>query len=216
MLTGNTAMHFRNVTRYLEDKALEAGVDQIVLPSVWSQETFVTKAGKEILGQMYTFPDKKGRELCLIPEGTAPVQELCKEWQKGLKQDQVIKVFYLSRCYRYEKPQAGRYREFWQFGVEFLYKNLKPEAEEALKAELLDLLHNKMLHPLIAEHGVEASQFTFSDAVKRGLAYYVEEGFEVEAAQLGAQKQIAGGGKYAGGIGFAIGVDRLLLSLGLQ
>jgi histidyl-tRNA synthetase len=54
--------------------------------------------------------------------------------------------------------------------------------------------------------------YKFNDAVKRGLSYYTEYGFEVECASLGAQKQIAGGGAYNEGIGWAIGVDRLLLA----
>jgi len=54
--------------------------------------------------------------------------------------------------------------------------------------------------------------YQLNDAVKRGLSYYVEDGFEVECEQLGAQKQVAGGGRYAEGIGWAIGVERLLLA----
>jgi histidyl-tRNA synthetase len=49
--------------------------------------------------------------------------------------------------------------------------------------------------------------------VKRGLGYYIEDGFEARSPQLGAQQQIAGGGRYAEGIGWAIGLDRLLLAL---
>ena len=55
--------------------------------------------------------------------------------------------------------------------------------------------------------------YSFNDSVKRGLSYYVEDGFEAECAVLGAQKQIAGGGKYCEGVGWAIGIDRLLLAL---
>jgi histidyl-tRNA synthetase len=54
--------------------------------------------------------------------------------------------------------------------------------------------------------------FRFVPSVKRGLTYYVEDGFEVECDALGAQKQVAGGGRYAEGIGWAIGLDRLLLA----
>lgn len=50
------------------------------------------------------------------------------------------------------------------------------------------------------------------EAVKRGLSYYVEDGFEAVCEQLGAQKQVAGGGRYAEGIGWAIGMERLLLA----
>ena len=49
--------------------------------------------------------------------------------------------------------------------------------------------------------------------MRRGLAYYTEDGFEAGCSRLGAQKQIAGGGRYAEGIGWAIGLDRLALAL---
>ena len=54
-------------------------------------------------------------------------------------------------------------------------------------------------------------EYKLNETVKRGLSYYVEDGFEVEVSSLGAQKQIAGGGRYKEGIGWAIGLDRLLL-----
>lgn len=55
--------------------------------------------------------------------------------------------------------------------------------------------------------------YAFDAAVRRGLAYYTEDGFEVRCDQLGAQKQVAGGGRYAEGIGWAIGLERLILAL---
>lgn len=146
---------------------------------------------------MWAFRDKGDRDVCLIPEVTGLVQELWRDdWSKRMKSR---RIFYVSRCYRYERPQAGRYREFTQLGLELL-----GEAEnggEEVKSLLRDCLDSL---------GVD---YGFSDAVKRGLTYYVEEGFEAECASLGAQKQIAGGGRYAEGIGWAIGVDRLLLAL---
>ena len=48
--------------------------------------------------------------------------------------------------------------------------------------------------------------------VERGLSYYTEDGFEARRELLGAQQQVAGGGRYAEGIGWAIGLDRLLLA----
>src|SRR3989304_2327738 len=66
---------------------------------------------------MYIFPDKKGRQLCLRPEGTATCQLLARGPWKS-KRD--IFVWYETRCFRYERPQAGRYREFTQLGVEIL------------------------------------------------------------------------------------------------
>ena len=147
---------------------------------------------------MYAFKDKKERPICLIPEATAIIQQMYKtEWSKTQK---TMKLFYLARCYRYERPQAGRYREFWQFGVECLGAKAPDDAEEV----------KSILRELMASSGVK--DWAINDSVKRGLDYYVEDGFEVECPILGAQKQVAGGGRYETGIGFAIGVDRLLLA----
>lgn len=67
--------------------------------------------------EMYTFTDRDGRSLTLRPEGTASVARLLIE--NGKCTDTMpLKLFYLINCFRYEKPQAGRSREFFQFGVE--------------------------------------------------------------------------------------------------
>ena len=66
---------------------------------------------------MYTFQDKGGRSITLRPEGTAGAVRAMVE--HGLYNDALpIKAYYFTSCYRYEKPQAGRLREFHQFGVE--------------------------------------------------------------------------------------------------
>lgn len=176
---------------------IEAGFEEVILPAIWEQQTFIDKAGPEIVNQMWAFTDKGDRPVCLIPEVTGLVQELWRDkWSKACKRKA---IFYVSRCYRYERPQAGRYREFTQFGVELLGedKNGSEIVQNTLKSALdkFDL------------------EYVFNSAVKRGLTYYVEDGFEVECSKLGAQKQIAGGGRYAEGVGWAIGVDRLLLAL---
>lgn len=176
----------------------KAKYQEVVLPNVWEQQTFIDKAGPEILGQMYTFKDKGDRDICLIPEATALIQE---EYNKSWKMawPKPVRVFYVQRCYRYEKPQKGRYREFTQIGVELLGN------QPGDKEEVVDLLKET-----IALFPVESQ---FKDAVKRGLTYYVEDGFEVEVPTLGAQKQVAGGGRYKEGIGWAIGLDRLLVAM---
>jgi histidyl-tRNA synthetase len=170
----------------------------VILPSIWEQQTFIDKAGPEVLGQMYTFKDKGGRDICLIPEATAIVQKTFKEsWDKMMKKP--VRVFYVQRCYRYERPQAGRYREFTQLGVECLGGDRDQNREEVIQLlrKCLDLFD---------------VSYKLNVGVKRGLDYYVETGFEAEVETLGAQKQIAGGGAYDCGVGWAIGVDRLLLS----
>ncbi len=67
--------------------------------------------------EMYTFTDKGGRSITLKPEGTAPVVRALLE--NGLYAEAMPqKLYYITNCYRYEKPQAGRTREFTQFGTE--------------------------------------------------------------------------------------------------
>ena len=59
------------------------------------------------------------------------------------------------------------------------------------------------------------TSYEIDSSVKRGLAYYTTEGFEIKVPFLGAQKQVCGGGTYKEGIGFAIGFDRLMLCLNI-
>lgn len=178
---------------------IDCDFEEVILPSIWEQQTFIDKAGPEIINQMWAFQDKGDRPVCLIPEVTGLVQELWRdEWSKA---NQPRKLFYVNRCYRYERPQAGRYREFTQFGVELLGGDSAEDRNEVIQA---------LQKCLDAFPGLS---YKVNDLVKRGLSYYTEDGFEVECEQLGAQKQIAGGGRYAEGIGWAIGVDRLLLAL---
>jgi histidyl-tRNA synthetase len=174
------------------------GFDEIILPSLWEQRTFDEKAaGSPVLSQMWAFKDKKGRDVCLIPEATGIIQELYREqWEASLPKP--IRLFYISRFFRYERPQAGRYREFTQVGLEILGPDASKDEAVAVLRKCLDAF------------GLE---YEFVPAVKRGLTYYVEDGFEVECPSLGAQKQVAGGGRYKEGIGWAIGLDRLLLAL---
>lgn len=163
---------------------------------MWEQETFLEKAGPELSKQMWTFKDKGDRDVCLIPEVTGIFQE---KWRNNWsKSNQYKKVLYVSRCYRYERPQAGRYREFTQLGIEILgnYPNGDEEAQELLKTCLNDL----------------RIDYEFDSSATRGLGYYTDLGFEARCESLGAQKQVAGGGRYAEGIGWAVGIDRLVLA----
>lgn len=169
------------------------------MPSIWEADTFIGKMGKEKEDKMWTFPNKSGNKTnCLIPEATGMIQELWNSgWNVTMKKP--TKLFYVSRCYRYDRPQKGRYREFTQFGIELLgNKNLDQE-----RIEVINLLKKCLTNLNIP--------FEMFDDIKRGIGYYTEDGFEAESSSLGAQKQIAGGGRYKEGIGWAIGVDRVML-----
>ncbi len=116
------------------------GYGEIRTPVVEHTEVFTRTVGEAtdvVQKEMYTFQDKAGRWLTLRPEGTAPVARAYL--QHGLdKGPQPFKVFYLGApMFRHERPQAGRYRQHYQFGVEAL-GTLDP----ALDAEIILLVHH--------------------------------------------------------------------------
>ncbi|WP_455809047.1 ATP phosphoribosyltransferase regulatory subunit [Pseudomonas koreensis] len=179
---------------------IEAGAEEAIVPALWGQDTFIEKAGgSEIIGQMWAFEDKAGRACCLIPEATALFQERSEALLEGRRE---ALFFYVARCYRYERPQAGRYREFTQLGLEILSTSPQQALlrSQAICTGFLDSL------------GLD---YELNTAVKRGLSYYLEgNGFEVRCSRLGAQQQVVGGGAYREGAGFGIGLERLVLALG--
>lgn len=197
IISGGQARNRRKLLNKMIDLSEKFGFEEIILPSLEFAEIYTDKAGPEILGQMYVFDDKKQRKLCLRPEGTATIQLIAEEhWQDGKER----KVWYFEKCWRYERPQAGRYREFYQFGLEII--NPKSNCKDYLIR--------------IAKAMVElvTTDYVVTESVKRGLSYYIEDGFEISCPELGAQKQVCGGGAYKQGIGFAIGFDRLELCIG--
>lgn len=111
-------------TQYIENTALDVaerfGFKEIRTPVFEHTELFQRGVGDTtdvVQKEMYTFDDKGGRSITLRPEGTAGAARSFLE--NGLCNDTLPqKVCYLTSCYRYEKPQAGRLREFHQFGVE--------------------------------------------------------------------------------------------------
>ena len=110
-----------------------AGYRRIETPAFEATELFARGVGEStdiVQKEMYTFEDAGGRSLTLRPEGTAPVARAYLE--HGMhKLPQPVKLWYLSSFFRQEKPQAGRYRQFWQVGAEAI-----GSADPAVDAEL--------------------------------------------------------------------------------
>ena len=110
-------------------------IKEIRTPVFEHTELFERGVGEttDVVGkEMYTFNDKGDRSITLRPEGTASAARAYIE--HGLFNDpQPVKVFYQIKCYRYEKPQAGRYREFSQFGVE-VYGSPEPSEDAEIMA----------------------------------------------------------------------------------
>lgn len=150
---------------------------------------------------MWTFQDKGDREVCLIPEATALFQEMAQT--KEIRGER--RLFYIARCYRYERPQTGRYREFVQLGVEIINPKAGPEKACAEAAAIARLALESM--------GLPPESLAWDELASRGLGYYLGgQGFEARCPALAAQSQLLGGGAYAEGAGFAIGLERLLLA----
>jgi histidyl-tRNA synthetase len=171
------------------------GYQEIMIPIIQKQETFASKVGDENQNMMYNFKDRGNRDLCLSPEYTAIVQQLASN---RMKFDKDVKMFYIGECFRGENTQYGRWRQFTQFGVEVLNpsKDYSDEMVE-IAQKLIELV---------------TKNYELNTEATRGLDYYDGgKGFEIACPELGAAKQICGGGSYKGGVGFAIGVDRLLL-----
>ena len=105
------------------------GYQEIKTPLFEELSLFTTKSGEEIVDQLYNFKDKSDRELTLRPEITAPVARLyLNELEKTAVKP--IKLYYYGSCFRYERPQKGRFRQFWQFGCELIgAKTPQGEAE---------------------------------------------------------------------------------------
>lgn len=87
--------------------------------------------------EMYTFKDRGDRSLTLRPEGTAAVVRSFVEQKMYGQPNQPVKLYYMGPMFRYERPQAGRYRQFVQFGVEAL-----GSADPAIDAEVIALAMN--------------------------------------------------------------------------
>lgn len=161
------------------DIALKFGYKEIRTPVFEHTELFQRGVGDTtdvVQKEMYTFDDKGGRSITLRPEGTAGAVRsflengLCNE---ALPQ----KVCYLTSCYRYEKPQAGRLREFHQFGVE-CFGTASPLADAeiiALAKSIFDTLGVRDLSLEINSIGCPKCRAEYHKALKEYFASRKDE-----------------------------------------
>ncbi len=280
------------------------GYFEITTPVFEMAELFERSSGENsdvVQKEMYRFMDQKGRSFALRPEGTAPVVRAYVENHMD-KSGSRNKLYYMGPMFRYDRPQAGRYRQFYQYGIEFIGSNhpyydaevisiemaylkalglqnvrleinsvgcascakeydlalqdyyrqflpeLCPDCQKRYETKPRRLLDCKVktcqvfrtdapsqldyLDEDCREHFTQVRAYLDASGIKyqvnpaivRGLDYYTNTAFELIVDALGAQKSIAGGGRYnalisqIGGkdtpaIGFAGGFERLLLAL---
>lgn len=114
------SMAFEKVRKELINPAKLAGYQLLELPIFEDTELFIRGVGEStdvVSKEMYTFEDRGGRSITLRPEGTAGVMRAVIE--HGLDRGQLpVKVWYSGPFFRAERPQAGRYRQFYQVGIE--------------------------------------------------------------------------------------------------
>ncbi len=292
---------WKQVEAVARDAFYRYGYEEIKIPIFEKTPLFSRGIGEAtdiVHKEMYTFEDRSGDSLTLRPEATASVVRAYLEHHLE-KAGDVVKVFVIGPMFRYERPQAGRLRQFYQIDCEVLgSSNPAVDAEvvslaweiltrlglNGLSVELntlgdpkdregylvalqtyfgsylsslcddcnrrfhdnplrildckIDGCQNIVLNaPNLIEHISNTSRKTFEEVLKylqiqniphnvnhrlvRGLDYYTHTAFEITAEGLGAQKTVAGGGRYDGLVeilggpptpatGFAIGVERLV------
>ncbi len=134
------------------------GYGEIRMPIFERTELFVRSIGEVtdiVEKEMYTFQDRKGRSITLRPEGTAGVVRACL--QNKLLGQKVQKLYYIGPMFRYERPQAGRQRQFNQIGVE-LFGTYSPLADAEVIAMMVRFLE------LIGLKGVSVNINSLGDA----------------------------------------------------
>lgn len=120
-IIGYEALLYTEIEERCKAIASFFGYDEIRTPILEHTPLFLRSVGESsdiVHKEMYTFEDKGGRSVTLRPEMTAGVMRSIVSNKLYVEADLPLKYFYLGPCFRYERPQAGRYRQFHQFGVE--------------------------------------------------------------------------------------------------
>ena len=164
------------VENIMREEARAYGFKEIRTPVFEHTELFARGVGQTtdvVQKEMYTFDTKGGESVTLRPEGTAGAARAVLE--HSLEQDGLpIKASYFVSCYRYEKPQAGRLREFHQFGIEE-YGTQAPAADAeiiCLAQSVLDRLGLSQVHLEINSIGCPECRARYNQALKEYFTQY--------------------------------------------
>lgn len=166
----NDSYKWQFVERKMIETAALYGFKEVRVPVFENTEVFVRGVGDTtdvVQKEMYTFLDKGGRSITLRPEFTAGVVRSMIEHGE-VAGTLPVKTCYIGGCYRYEKPQAGRLREFHQFGVECLgAKEPSADAEViSLAQRVLDSIGIKKLSLEINSIGCPTCRKEYHKALK--------------------------------------------------
>ena len=155
-----------------------AGYRRIETPTFEATELFARGIGEStdvVQKEMFTFESGEDQTFTLRPEGTAPV---CRAYlEHGMhKQPQPVKLWYLSSYFRRERPQKGRFRQFWQVGVEAIGSDDPGVDAEVvlLLAELLEALGCRGVRLRIGSLGTPATRATYREELQAHLRAHEE------------------------------------------
>ena len=153
---------------------------EIRTPVLEPTNLFIRSVGESsdiVNKEMYTFLDKGDRSLTLRPEVTAGVMRSIVSNKLYATNDLPLRYYYAGPCFRYERPQAGRYRQFHQFGVEAVgASSPQLDAETiALGARILDTLGFPSVTIKINSLGDDETRNNYRAALKEYFAQYIEQ-----------------------------------------
>ena len=141
-------IYYTHIKKVVRHRCRQSGFRRITTPSFEYSDVFQRGIGDTtdiVQKEMYTFNDRNERSLSLKPEGTAGVVRAYI--QHGMKElPQPVELYYIEPHFRYDRPQKGRYRQFWQYGSEII-----GESDPALDAQIVHLSH-KILEDLGVAH----------------------------------------------------------------
>jgi len=159
------AERMRHVEQVSRELSKLYGYEEIITPVLESYDLLAAKTSEEIRERMYTFKDLGGRKVALRPEFTASVARLVAS--KLRNEPKPMRLFSVGSLYRYDEPQYGRFREFWQANYE-LFGSTRPEADAEILILTNDLLkrlglqnyrfkigHTEILRGILNQEGLD-------------------------------------------------------------
>lgn len=148
------------VQKVFRKVAASFGYREITTPIFEMAELFERSSGESsdvVQKEMYRFTDQKGRSFALRPEGTAPVVRSYVENHLEMQGGRT-RLYYMGPMFRYDRPQAGRYRQFYQYGVEFIGSNHPYYDAEVIALEMTFLKALGLTRPRLEINSVGCAE----------------------------------------------------------
>ena len=176
---GDDMANYRSLYECFSNLAERYGFEEILTPTIEHTSLFARSVGEGsdiVSKEMYTFMDKSDRSITLRPELTAGVLRAVVTNKMTAQRELPLRLYYLGQCFRYERPQAGRYREFHQFGVEAVGVRFITEDLEviSLAKKCLELVGLDKVKIKINYLGGEESRLAYRNALKEYFKDHIE------------------------------------------